>query len=83
MNEFQNNGFNLPLLTNDDWKNLYFWQKYLAIKEYYNMDIKITIDLEPFPIFLSKINQIRVSRGKTKIHSWNADEGLNAIFRDL
>jgi hypothetical protein len=83
MSEFQSSCFNLLSLTNDEWNNLYFWQKYIAIKEYYGMDLKMPIDSEPFPIFLAKINKIRVSIGKTKIHSWTSSEGLNAIFSDL
>lgn len=83
MNELRSSDFNLHSIGKDEWNSLFYWQKYIAIREHYGMELKMPIDGESFPLFLAKINEIRVSLGKTKIHCWTAGEGMNSIFLDL
>jgi hypothetical protein len=83
MNALKSSGFNLHSIGKDEWYSLFYWQKYIAIREHYGMELKMPIDGESFPLFLAKINEIRVSLGKTKINCWTAGEGMNSIFLDL
>ena len=83
MNVLKSSNFNLHSVGKDEWYSFFYWQKYIAIREHYGMELKMPIDGESFPLFLAKINEIRVSLGKTKIYCWTAGEGMNSIFLDL